>query len=76
MRATGNTQCTPVNSDPDLSLAPLLGLNSGYINRSADRFPKQGSRFPWAVHQSYLKDYRVLKKGDVDDGTMVFSRPR
>lgn len=75
MRIIGRSQCTPVNSDPGIEPAPLLGLNSGYINRSADRFPKQGSKFPWAVHQSYLKDHRVLKKGDVDDGTMVFSNP-
>ncbi len=55
--------------------APLLGLSSGYIQRSADRFPKQGSRMPWQVHQSYLKDYRALKRSEVTDEVMVFSNP-
>ena len=41
---------------------PLLGLSSGYVQRAGDRFPKQGSRFPWQVHQSYLRDYRALKR--------------
>ena len=42
-------------------VAPLLELTSGYVQRSADRFPKQGSKVPWQVHQSYLRDYRALK---------------
>ncbi|MFP5321916.1 MAG: flavin-containing monooxygenase [Acidimicrobiia bacterium] len=75
MRATGMRQATPVNADATVTPAPLLGLSSGYIQRSADRFPKQGSRFPWQVHQSYLKDYQALKRSDVDDGVMVFSNP-
>ena len=61
MRDTGQRQCTPVNHDASVTAAPLLGLTSGYVQRSADRFPKQGSKFPWQVHQSYLRDYRALK---------------
>jgi len=74
-RATGMRQATPVNADATVTPAPLLGLSSGYIQRSADRFPKQGSRFPWQVHQSYLKDYQALKRSEVDDGVLVFSNP-
>jgi len=74
MRSTGVTKCMPVNDDPTMTEAPLLGLDAGYINRSADRFPKAGSKFPWRVYQSYFRDYRVLKKSDVDDGVMHFSR--
>ena len=60
---TGLRQCTPREprrrrSPPQ----PLLGLSSGYVQRAADRFPKQGSTFPWQVHQSYLRDYRALKR--------------
>jgi cation diffusion facilitator CzcD-associated flavoprotein CzcO len=75
MRAAGLRQATPVNSDPSIEHRPLLGLMSGYIQRSADRFPKQGSRFPWQVHQSYLRDYRALKMSGLEDGAMVFSNP-
>ena len=75
LHESGLRQCTPINSDASVTAAPLLGLNSGYITRSADKFPKQGSRFPWQVHQSYLRDYHAMKlKGIVDDA-MVFSNP-
>jgi monooxygenase len=75
MHETGMRQCTPVNADSSVSAVPLLGLNSGYIQRSADRFPKQGSKFPWQVYQSYLQDYRALKRSRIEDGAMVFSNP-
>jgi cation diffusion facilitator CzcD-associated flavoprotein CzcO len=75
MRAVGKRQCTPVNHDATISPRPLLGLTSGYIQRSADRFPKQGSAFPWQVHQSYLRDYRALKLKGIEDAAMVLSNP-
>jgi monooxygenase len=75
MHETGDRQCTPVNSDPDVAPAPLLGLSSGYVQRAIHIMPKQGNRFPWQVHQSYLKDYRALKMSKVEDDAMVFSRP-
>jgi monooxygenase len=75
MRATGQHQCTPRNVDPDVTPAPLLSLQSGYVQRAADRFPKQGSKFPWRVHQSYLRDYRALKLRGIEDDAMVFSNP-
>ena len=75
LHATGQRQCTPRNHDPEVTAEPLLGLSSGYVQRSADRFPKQGSRFPWQVHQSYLRDYRALKRSPIEDDAMVFSNP-
>ena len=75
MRATGLRQCTPLNSDAAVIAEPLLGLSSGYVQRSADKFPKQGSRFPWQVHQSYVRDYRALKMKGIEDEAMVFSNP-
>jgi cation diffusion facilitator CzcD-associated flavoprotein CzcO len=72
---TGLRQCTPVNRDANVSAEPLLGLTSGYVLRSADRFPKQGSRFPWRVYQSYVRDYRALKRSSIIDDAMVFSNP-
>jgi cation diffusion facilitator CzcD-associated flavoprotein CzcO len=75
MHDTGLRQCTPENHDASVSPQPLLGLQSGYVQRAADRFPKQGSKFPWQVHQSYLRDYRALKRSDIEDEAMVFSNP-
>jgi cation diffusion facilitator CzcD-associated flavoprotein CzcO len=73
MRATGFRQCAAIDHDGAVSPEPLLGLSSGYIQRSAHLFPKQGSRAPWQVHQSYLRDYRALKSRDIIDDAMVFS---
>ncbi|HEV3354685.1 MAG TPA: FAD-containing monooxygenase EthA, partial [Acidimicrobiales bacterium] len=75
MHATGLRQCTAVNHDASIERRPLMGLNSGYIMRSAHKLPKQGSRFPWQVHQSYLRDYRALKRSSIVDDAMVFSNP-
>jgi cation diffusion facilitator CzcD-associated flavoprotein CzcO len=75
LRETGMRQATPVNSDAEVVASPLLGLNSGYVTRSADKFPKQGSKFPWQVHQSYLKDYRALKMSPITDDAMAFTNP-
>jgi cation diffusion facilitator CzcD-associated flavoprotein CzcO len=75
LRATGMRQAAPVNRTPSVSTWPLLDLTSGYIQRSAHRFPKQGSGFPWQIHQSYLRDYRSLKMSGVEDDAMVFSNP-
>ena len=75
LHETGLRQCTPMNSDAGVTAAPLLGLSSGYIQRSADKFPKQGSRFPWQVKQSYLADYRAMKLKPIVDEAMVFSNP-
>jgi monooxygenase len=75
MRTNGQRQCSPVNHDSSVTTAPLLGLNSGYIQRSAHLLPRQGSEYPWRVHQSYLRDYRALKMAPVDDACMRFTNP-
>ena len=45
------------------------------MQRAVDRFPKQGTAFPWQVHQSYLRDYRALRLRGLEDEAMVFSNP-
>jgi cation diffusion facilitator CzcD-associated flavoprotein CzcO len=72
---TGLRQCMPINSDPSVTTKPLLALTSGYVQRSAHRFPRQGSKFPWQVYQSYLRDYRALRISAIEDDAMVFSSP-
>ncbi|MGH9016125.1 MAG: flavin-containing monooxygenase [Acidimicrobiales bacterium] len=75
MRATGASRCRPVNHDDTMDRRAVLGLTSGYVQRAADRFPTQGSRAPWQVHQSYLKDYRTIKRGTVADEALELSNP-
>jgi cation diffusion facilitator CzcD-associated flavoprotein CzcO len=68
-------QCTPLNHDASVADGPLLALDAGYIRRAIDRVPQQGNRFPWQVHESYLKDYRAMKLSKVDDEAMAFTNP-
>ncbi|MHB8439492.1 MAG: flavin-containing monooxygenase [Acidimicrobiales bacterium] len=75
MRSSGVRQCTAVNRDASVESTPIFGLTSGYVLRSADKFPKQGEKFPWRVYQSYIRDYRALRVSPIDDGVMVFSSP-
>jgi monooxygenase len=74
MDAHGYTHCTPVNDDPALVAEPFLDFSSGYVQRSIHLFPKQGSRAPWRVHQNYARDMLSLRRAELDDGELRFSR--
>jgi len=75
MHDDGYSQCMAENSTA-VTPEPLLDLTSGYVKRSAGLLPQQGSRFPWKVYQSYLRDYPSLKFSKLDDGAMRFSGSR
>ena len=69
----GYRKCLPHNDDPSMRQAPLIDLAAGYVLRSADRFPRQGSRAPWRLYQNYLLDVPSLRWGRLNDGAMHFS---
>ncbi len=73
MERGGYRRCVPRNRDPNVVAAPFLSLSSGYVQRSRDLFPKQGSRAPWRLKESYLHDLVALRRGSVDDGVMELS---
>jgi monooxygenase len=75
MDAGGYCQCVPRLTDPSVSEEPLLSFSSGYVLRSIDRLPKQGSKEPWKLRQNYPIDLRMLRFGPIDDGVMQFSSP-
>ncbi|SFF26138.1 Predicted flavoprotein CzcO associated with the cation diffusion facilitator CzcD [Fontimonas thermophila] len=75
MDRMGYRQCTPRNTDPSVTELPLIDFSSGYVQRAIDRFPKQGSKTPWRLHQNYVRDLLALRYGPVDDAAMEFSRP-
>lgn len=75
MTQRGMRQVTPrVPADVEAVPGAFFGLSSGYIARSVDQFPKQGSRMPWRINHNYAKDMMALKFGSVDDG-LEFSNP-
>jgi cation diffusion facilitator CzcD-associated flavoprotein CzcO len=71
----GHRQCTPRNDDPSIAATPWIDFTSGYVQRSIDRFPKQGSKAPWRLYQNYALDLVNLRFASVDDGVMSFSSP-
>jgi monooxygenase len=75
MRKHGLRQCTPRNNDPTISEEPWVDFSSGYFQRAMHKFPKQGSRLPWKLHQNYARDILMLRYGKLDDGAMAFSNP-
>jgi monooxygenase len=76
MDAIGATQCTPRRTDPEVQEQPWLDFTSGYVQRSLERFPTQGSKRPFRLHQNYVLDLLGLRYGAVDDGTLEFSSAR
>ncbi|MBH9397441.1 NAD(P)/FAD-dependent oxidoreductase [Pseudomonas aeruginosa] len=75
MDAIGMRQVTARDTSGDVREEPFLNLNSGYIQRAADRMPKQGDRMPWKLYQNYVLDLALLRYGTVEDGYLVFSSP-
>lgn len=74
MKARGYAQCTPRRNDPTITDVPWIDFSSGYVQRSLDKFPRQGSRKPWRLHQNYALDILSLKLGSMEDGEMEFIR--
>jgi cation diffusion facilitator CzcD-associated flavoprotein CzcO len=76
MKRTGLRQVTPRNTDPSIERQPWLDFSSGYVQRAMDKFPKQGSKAPWKLHQNYALDLMSLKYAKLQDGALQFSNPR
>jgi hypothetical protein len=68
------TQATPRPPPGTVGTEPFLGLTSGYVLRSLDRFPRQGPSAPWRVHQNYLRDITLIRRGDLEEGMEFATR--
>jgi monooxygenase len=66
--------CMPHNDDPTVIAQPFIDFSSGYVQRSIDKFPRQGSKAPWRLYQNYARDIVGLRHGPLEDGAMEFSR--
>ncbi len=72
MDENGYAICTPRLNDPTVKKIPVVDFNSGYIQRAIQTLPSQGSKHPWKLHQNYVKDLRMLRHGNLEDGAMEF----
>ena len=75
MYAGGYRQVVAHNRDESVASLPFIDLTSGYVQRSIQHFPQQGSRRPWRLYQNYALDVLTLKFGSLQDGVIEFSSP-
>ncbi|MBU3750702.1 MAG: NAD(P)/FAD-dependent oxidoreductase [Mycobacterium sp.] len=68
----GYTTVVPVE-DPSVGRRPMLNFPAGYILRSIDEFPQQGTTGPWTIEMDYWADHGRLRKGPVQDPALRFS---
>jgi monooxygenase len=72
MDANGHRRAVPVR-DPSVGERPFMDFSPGYVLRSIDRLPRQGSKEPWRLSMSYILDVAKIRHGRVDDGVLQFS---
>jgi monooxygenase len=68
MDARGYTQATPRPPAHANHNEPFLNLTSGYVLRALDKFPRQGAAAPWRVYNNYMRDIRLIRRADVEEG--------
>jgi hypothetical protein len=73
MEGGGHDYCTPRRRDPSIVEESAIKMTSGYLQRSSEILPKQGSKKPWKLYQNYALDLLALRFGNVDDGTIEFT---
>jgi hypothetical protein len=65
---------TPIEPPASVPRRPFVDLTSGYIQRALARMPAQGDRAPWRVHQNWLLDRRLYRRGPLEDEGVIFVR--
>ena len=74
MDKKGFAYCVPRNRDPAMERVSFLDLASGYVDRSIDRFPKQGLKSPWKLYQNYLLDILSLRFGAMNAKELEYGK--
>lgn len=67
---------TAVVEHPGSAVAehPFMDFTPGYVLRSLEELPKQGSRTPWRLNQNYLRDIHLIRRGKVADEGLRFAK--
>jgi hypothetical protein len=76
MEEHGYREYKPRAPGPSVPIEPMIDFSSGYVLRSIDNLPKQGSRAPWRLHQNYARDVLLLRHGALEDEGVAFSNGR
>ncbi len=70
----GYDYCVPETPPEGIEEVPLMDFTSGYVVRSQDKMPTQGTKSPWKLYQNYIFDRITLGLGTVTDSSMSFVR--
>jgi cation diffusion facilitator CzcD-associated flavoprotein CzcO len=73
MSAHGYRYSVPRNHDSSVTAQPFIDFSSGYVQRSIDQFPRQGSKAPWRLYQNYALDIVALRFRPLHDGVLQFA---
>ena len=76
METTGTVECTPRLRTEDANMPERPWIDSftaGYMQRMMHMFPRQGDREPWINTQSYTRDKKMFRTGQLEDGAMQFT---
>ena len=76
METTGTVECTPRLRAADANMPERPWIDSftaGYMQRVMHMFPRQGDREPWINPQSYTRDKKMFRTGQLEDGAMQFT---
>ena len=69
----GYQVCMPRDVGDSEKQVMSVGLTSGYILRSINKFPKEGLRSPWKLRQNYFLDLIGLRFAALKNNQMFFS---
>ena len=72
MDKNGFSSFCPRLNDPEVKPEQLIDFSSGYLQRALPILPRQGSKPPWKLHQSYLADLLQTGLAPLEDGVMQF----
>jgi cation diffusion facilitator CzcD-associated flavoprotein CzcO len=78
MDATGTRQVTPRlrEEDRDMPALPWIqDFSAGYMERVMHLMPRQSDRAPWMNPQNYRRDKKMFRRGELEDGVLVFDNP-
>lgn len=73
MDEKGAMSALPYLADFPNETEPFVDFSSGYFQRVMDQFPRQHTRAPWKLHQSYFTDRKNLRDLPIEDGVMQFT---
>jgi len=73
MEENGYKKSMPSYTDEPVRIPIMSDLKAGYIKRVEEKLPSTSNKHPWNAANNYLKDIKVLRKGEVKNNDLIFS---